>query len=325
MSAPGISLAQQAGGALGRVGEILAKPIPLGQLFSIPIELHASFFIVLGLQLLTSIPQGGWAVLLWSLVLGPMLLATVLIHELGHCLAARQVGAHVSGILLWPLGGLAFIGQTPSPKADAWVALAGPLTHIPQVLVWLLLLLPVYHADTGSWAVKLYVPYPEAAHFLHALFACGVIINISLFAFNLLVPAYPLDGGRLLVDGLLWAGVAPRRTAWITICVAVPLGLGVMVYGFYPHFQMVTIMVAGFILFATFQLFQALRADALPRHPLFAAAYNSGGAAAGATGGAGAGGHEGPYFKFDSVVVDSAGVGVGAAGAPPAQHQLPPH
>lgn len=65
----------------------------------------------------------------------------------------------------------------PQPAADAWVALAGPLTHIPQVLVWLLLLLPVYHADTGSWAVKLYVPYPEAAHFLHSLFACGVIVS----------------------------------------------------------------------------------------------------------------------------------------------------
>lgn len=80
--------------------------------------------------------------------------------------------------------------------------------------------------------------------------------------------------------------------------------------------------VAGFILFATYQLYQAVRADALARHPLFSAVYNSGGAAgAGATGAAGGGGHEGPYFKFESVVVDSAGGGVGAAGAPPAQHQ----
>lgn len=58
--------------------------------------------------------------LLWFLLLGPVLLLTVLIHELGHCLAARSVGSEVQGILLWPLGGLAFIGKTPGPKGKWW-------------------------------------------------------------------------------------------------------------------------------------------------------------------------------------------------------------
>lgn len=52
----------------------------------------------------------------WFLILGPILLFTVLTHELGHCMAARQVGGHAESILLWPLGGLAYIGHNQGPK-----------------------------------------------------------------------------------------------------------------------------------------------------------------------------------------------------------------
>lgn len=61
--------------------------------------------------------------LLWFILLGPVLLVTILIHELGHCLAARSIGGVVEGILLWPLGGLAFIGHTAGPKGTLSTAL----------------------------------------------------------------------------------------------------------------------------------------------------------------------------------------------------------
>lgn len=50
--------------------------------------------------------------------------------------ACGTQGGQVQGILLWPLGGLAFIGHTAGPKADMWVAVAGPLTHAPMVAFW---------------------------------------------------------------------------------------------------------------------------------------------------------------------------------------------
>ncbi len=60
-----------------------------------------------------------WAALGWAaLMYGPVLLGTVLIHELGHALAARRVGGHADGILLWPLGGLAFVGHDCGPKGE---------------------------------------------------------------------------------------------------------------------------------------------------------------------------------------------------------------
>lgn len=57
-------------------------------------------------------------------------------HELGHCLAARKVGATVDGILLWPLGGLAYVAHDGDPSSDLQIALAGPLTHGPQAVAW---------------------------------------------------------------------------------------------------------------------------------------------------------------------------------------------
>ena len=54
----------------------------------------------------------------------------------GHCFATRKVGGEVHGILLWPLGGLAYIGHSGDAKDDLIVSIAGPLTHIPQALLW---------------------------------------------------------------------------------------------------------------------------------------------------------------------------------------------
>lgn len=83
------------------------------------------------------------------LVFGPLLWASVLFHELWHCWAAKRLGIRVEEILLWPLGGLAFIGQSPTPCADMAVAAAGPASHVPQVLLWLGLLAA---ANGGSLA-----------------------------------------------------------------------------------------------------------------------------------------------------------------------------
>ena len=59
----------------------------------------------------------GWAALVWAALLyGPILLLTVLVHELGHSLAARRLGGEVDSILLWPLGGLAYIAHSGNPR-----------------------------------------------------------------------------------------------------------------------------------------------------------------------------------------------------------------
>ncbi|GIL68120.1 hypothetical protein Vafri_21409 [Volvox africanus] len=259
--------------------------IPLGSVLRIPIRLHVTFFILWIAQTLGSIYYGTWYVILSLIVMGPLLLLTIVVHELGHCLAARSIGGTAESILLWPLGGLAYIGYNTTYSKAIWVAAAGPLTHIPMVAIWVALLFPAYHASTGSWHITLHQPPVDQSHFGHALIVVAILLNITLFAFNILVPAYPLDGGRILANTLMAMGASMRMTAIATVAIATPVAVGLFVFGIVV-FQMVTILVAVFILYSTFQLFMAIRHDKLSEHPLFASVSAGGaGSAAGVDGG----------------------------------------
>jgi Zn-dependent protease len=281
----------------------LLKPRPI-------LRIHAVTFPILFVAGLLAEASRGIlsAPLAWTaLMYGPILLVTVLIHELGHSLAARRLNGHAEGILLWPLGGLAYIAHSSGPKADLAIALAGPLTHIPQLLFWLGCLLPAYHAAYGSWHASLAIP-PPSQHFVLALIAgaCQVLgwavwevmqvacgfhmplhtekldqnssprfvsplwlqINIALAAFNLLLPAYPLDGGRIFADTLLLAGVHPEPAAKATVGVACVLGGGVVGYGIW-HVQYMTIAVGAWMLHATYQLWKSIQAGTIEQHPMF--------------------------------------------------------
>ena len=115
----------------------------------------------------------------------PVFFACLLAHELGHALQARREGVEIEGITLWLFGGVArFRGRFPSAGAEFRIAIAGPLVSAALGAVLL--------------AVALAVPLPSAVdgtvHWLG-------YINLTLLAFNLL-PALPLDGGRVLRSAL---------------------------------------------------------------------------------------------------------------------------
>lgn len=169
------------------------KVLTLPILGGVPLHIHSLWLVFILLSCL-----GAWQIsslfAVYSLLLGgPVLFLTVLIHELGHAAMAVKLGGTVSRILLWPLGGLAYIsffGET-SPKADALVAIAGPLTHFPQVALWAGLMA----LSTGG-TVQLTWPISWGYDLWVAVCAGAIGIQVALFLFNL-IPAYPLDGGRL--------------------------------------------------------------------------------------------------------------------------------
>jgi Zn-dependent protease/CBS domain-containing protein len=132
--------------------------------------------------------------------------ASLLAHELAHSLVARHYGLRVEKITLWILGGVSELsGDVPSPGAEVWIAGVGPLTSL--VIGGILIGAAVGFAGT----------HPAAAS-LAGVFETGLaylgITNVALAAFNV-IPAAPLDGGRLLRAVIWWrTGDRVKATVW---------------------------------------------------------------------------------------------------------------
>ena len=128
----------------------------------------------------------------WPVLEYLALFGIVLLHEFGHALACRQVGGQANQIVLWPLGGVAYVAPPPRPGATLWSIAAGPLVNV--ALAPILTILWLLGALGGLGARR--CPMPT----LSSRRSC--IINWGLLIFNML-PIYPLDGGQIL-QSLLW-------------------------------------------------------------------------------------------------------------------------
>ncbi|MGB0952420.1 MAG: site-2 protease family protein [Planctomycetota bacterium] len=149
----------------------LFSPRLMGHLFGIPIRVVPAVFVLVGLALLAS-GGNGKANPVAVLILLALLAVALLGHELAHALVAKRLGLRVIDITIWPLGGMARMeGLATSPQHEALVAAAGPAANI------------------GFGLILLLVPGPIAAD--------AAWINLVLGLGNLL-PAFPLDGGRIL-------------------------------------------------------------------------------------------------------------------------------
>lgn len=170
----------------------------IGRVAGIDLYLHPTFLILLAYSGAT---QGGLpAVVLISAAFG-----CVALHELGHALMARRFGIRTEDITLYPIGGVARLERLPkAPGAELLIALAGPAVNFAIAAALWPLIEPVGRSGAG------------ASDFVASLAA----INLGLGLFNL-VPAFPMDGGRVLralLSGWLGRG---RATA-----VAAGLGRG---------------------------------------------------------------------------------------------------
>lgn len=174
--------------------------IRLGRLFGVQIALHLSWFVI-ALLLMFSLTQRfrelhvGWsAAAVWTTASATALLffVTLVLHELSHALVARSRGLPVRSITLFALGGVAEIEkEAGDPGTEFWMGIAGPLVSLAIGLGCL-------SAAHGLGWVVLTEPATPA---LAALVWLGYI-NVSLALFNM-IPAFPMDGGRIL-RALLW-------------------------------------------------------------------------------------------------------------------------
>lgn len=171
--------------------------IHLFRLAGIDLFLHWSWFFVAAFEI-AGRPKT-YSSLIWNVLEYLALFLIVGIHEFGHALACRQVGGVANQIVLWPLGGVAYVNPPPRPGATLWSIAAGPLVNV--ALIPILGLLYVASGSLG-WAQSM----PDIHAFLRAI----LWINAGLLIFNML-PIYPLDGGQIL-RSLLWFPLGRARS-----------------------------------------------------------------------------------------------------------------
>jgi Zn-dependent protease len=238
------------------VGDPLTWALPVARLAGVLVRVHALFLLLVAILMLRSVLGGpvgtgpfDHAGPLVMAVVSGALFVSVLVHELGHCLACRLAGGAADEILIWPLGGLVWCRPPAVWRSHLLAALGGPAVNLLLCVVAAVML----RIDTGRW-LGTAIPSPWGAGLLDQAFGLGALwswpqrilmvlnwTSLLVLSFNLL-PILPLDGGRVL-HALLWPRLGDARALRMAVGVgylgALVLGLCGAVLG-----QMVPVAVA---------------------------------------------------------------------------------
>jgi Zn-dependent protease len=186
----------------------------------IDVFLHWSWFVVAAFEI--NARGRRYPSIAWNIAEYLALFLIVTLHEFGHALACRQVGGTANKIVLWPLGGVAYVDPPPRPAATLWSIAAGPLVNVVLAGVSAALALWAGHA---GWRLMA----PHAYKLLWAV----CFMNLGLLVFNLL-PIYPLDGGQIL-RSLLWFVLGRARSLKVVAVLGLLGAAGLIVVAFWLH------------------------------------------------------------------------------------------
>jgi len=201
-------------------------------LAGIDVYLHWFWFLFAAFEI--SGRGRNYSSILWNVLEYLTLFLIVLIHEFGHALACRQVGGIANRIVLWPLGGVAYVDPPPRPGATLWSIAAGPLVNV--VLFPFLFALMVWSRTLG---------WPQSMPDLHRYLVAVLWIDGGLLAFNIL-PIYPLDGGQIL-RSLLWFVVGRAKSLMAATVIGFIGAAGLVMLAFWQQSMWWGIM-AAFVL-----------------------------------------------------------------------------
>ena len=172
--------------------------VKLATIAGIPVKVHWTFSLLIGYIAYMIYQEGlgsSQAFYFTLLVIG--LFVCVICHEYGHALVARRYGIPTRDIFILPIGGLARLEYLPpQPAREMIIAIAGPLVNV-AIAGFLILFLLIAGKFSELSQIQALEDLLTPGGMVYAL----VVINAMLFAFNL-IPAYPMDGGRILRSGL---------------------------------------------------------------------------------------------------------------------------
>jgi len=174
--------------------------IRLFRFSGIDVFLHWSWFLLAFYEI--NARKGNYSSIGWNVAEYLSLFLIVTLHEFGHSLACRQVGGQANQIVLWPLGGVAYVNPPQRPGATLWSIAAGPLVNV--------VLAPIIMGfGRLCYILGWYIAVPDLRTLIHAIF----YIDLGLLIFNIL-PIYPLDGGQIL-RALLWFVLGRARSLMV--------------------------------------------------------------------------------------------------------------
>lgn len=180
----------------------MAWSFPIGHLLGSQVRVHITFFLLLAWVAAAELSEGSAAAAIESVLFVLALFACVVAHEFGHAIMARRFGIRTPDITLLPIGGLARLERIPEdPRQEIEVALAGPAVN---VVIWAALTLVLGIGPSMS-------PLETVSTMEQGFLARLAAINLLLAVFNM-IPAFPMDGGRVLRAALATVMDRPRAT-----------------------------------------------------------------------------------------------------------------
>lgn len=221
----------------------MGNAFKIGKAFGIDLKVHWAFFLlpaIIGFFVYQSTQSVASTAISVGIIIA--LFVCVLLHELGHSVVAQRLGIDVQDITLLPIGGLARMKTIPEkPGDEVRIAVAGPLVNV--------VLAPLFFApalllgvDFTSFANPL---FGEVESVAQILFYLG-ILNVFLAVFNM-IPAFPMDGGRVL-RGILASRFGAVRATDISASIGQLLAAAAFLFGII-FFQPVLVLIAVFVFF----------------------------------------------------------------------------
>jgi Zn-dependent protease len=231
---------------MGTLIKVLGFTVTVGRVFGIPIKIGLDWIFIFmvftwmyyGFLAAVFADLDSSCVLALAALIAVLLFVSVIVHELAHSLVARKFGVEISAIRLFFLGGVVDMkDESQSPVGELFLALAGPLMSL--LLAW------------ACYLVCIILYWNE----LEGSIACVVIhciktINWLLFLYNIVLPAFPLDGGRIL-RAAVWFLAKDRRHATMIVS-GISLFVSVLIVGWALSFKgvaMVSRIAVGFFAF----------------------------------------------------------------------------
>jgi Zn-dependent protease len=235
----------------------MAGSIQLGKPFGIPVFVHATFLLLPAWVIFNQRHERPTDIL-FSVIVLLFIFGCVLLHELGHALMARCYGIRTRDITLYPIGGLARMESTgEKPGEEVAIALAGPAVNLVIGVLLVPLIVLAWRAGLLSSDLTR-IDWSLGAWGMAASFIRWVCFgNFMLFFFNLL-PAFPMDGGRVL-RAILSTVLSRLRATEVAVALGIMMALGFGFLGFLSESNRMLMLIGLFIFIAGQQELRGLR------------------------------------------------------------------